>query len=320
MDARKKHWKENMFTPFFNAQYILEEISQPESVEPATAEKTKRLERLCNLSSRTFQETSTIKKKECISRSNEKEQEHSVREININITKNATDTKSNCCVLSSLDVAAKESINSRDHPTWRRRELPVHLQRHSRNKYTKGMSTKLRLNILNDELEELNTKCKKIEKEFETAEKELLSSKNDTIPLNFQETRVDSSRKDWELQALRNDLCKKSANIQNLTEELQQAKETIYKLNLENRELREAVRNLKHQTEVGSVLLKEEMKLYYELEIEKIRAELDAVKYELRAEKNLQARNSRALELLRKHLASAVISSSVQDGFCGDFL
>jgi hypothetical protein len=103
-------------------------------------------------------------------------------------------------------------------------------------------------------------------------------------------------------------------------EELQQAKEIIHQLNLENRNLKEAVRKLKRQSELGNALLKEEMKLYYELEMEKIRVELDAIKNELRAEKTLQARNNRALELLRKHLASMVrSSSSTFDHFPGDF-
>ncbi|KAF3812658.1 hypothetical protein GH733_019460 [Mirounga leonina] len=187
-----------------------------------------------------------------------------------------------------------------------------------KKKFTEGMSPKLRLNLLNEELEELNMKCRKIEEEFENAEKELLNSKKEVSakPLKFQETGGETSKKDWELQALRNDLSEKATNVQNLTEELQQAKELIHRLSLENRDLKEAVRKLKRQTEIGNALLKEEMKLYYELEMEKIRGELDAIKNELRAEKTLQARNNRALELLRKHFAS-VTSPSTLDSLTG---
>lgn len=77
------------------------------------------------------------------------------------------------------------------------------------------------------------------------------------------------------------------------------------------------MRKLKRQTEVGNALLKEEMKLYYELEMEKIHGELDVIKNELRSEKTLQARNNKALELLRKHFSS--LTSSTLDSFTGGF-
>ena len=82
------------------------------------------------------------------------------------------------------------------------------------------MSPKLRLNLLNEELEVLDMKCKKIEEEFESAEKELLNSKKEvsTKLLNFQEEGVETSKTDWELQALRNDLSEKATNVKNLTE------------------------------------------------------------------------------------------------------
>ncbi|KAL2768146.1 coiled-coil domain-containing protein 160 [Daubentonia madagascariensis] len=322
MAARRKHWKENMFTPFFSAQDVLELASQPESSEQTTVDKTKRIEGMCNSSSRKFQEENKFKRKEYISQLNEKEQEPNLRERKINISKNEADTNSASCESSNVDVATEESFSStEDHSTWSTKKLPTLPRQDKRKKFTEGMSPKLRLNLLNKELEELNMKCRKIEEEFENAEKELLNSKKEvsTKPRNLQETGTDTSKNDWELQALRNDLSEKATNVKSLTEELQQAKEVIHKLNLENRDLKEAVRKLKRQTEVGNTLLKEEMKLYYELEMEKIRGELDAIKNELRAEKTLQARNNRALELLRKHFASVVTSSSTLDHFTGDF-
>ncbi|XP_012508718.1 PREDICTED: coiled-coil domain-containing protein 160 [Propithecus coquereli] len=321
MAARRKHWKENMFTPFFSAQDVLEWASQPESSEQTTVDKTKRIEGIYNLSSRKFQEENKFKRKEYISQLNETEQEPNLRARKVNISKNEGDTNSASCESCNVDVATEESCNStEDHSTWGTKKL---LRRQDkRKKFTKGMSPKLRLNLLNEELEELNMKCRKIEEEFENAEKELLNTKKEvsTKPLNFQEPGMDTSKNDWELQALRKDLSEKATNVKNLTEELQQAKEVIHKLNLENRDLKEAVRKLKHQTEVGNTLLKEEMKLYYECEMEKILRELDAIKNELRAEKTLQARNNRALELLRKHFASVVTSSSTLDCFAGVFL
>nr|XP_019573011.1 PREDICTED: coiled-coil domain-containing protein 160 [Rhinolophus sinicus] len=320
MDARRKHWKENMFAPFFSAQDVLNEASHPESfTEQMTLDKIKRMEGICNLSSRKLQEKNKFKRKEFIFQLNDKEQEPNIRERKMNISKNETDMNSAFCESSNLDVATEESFNStEDHSIWNTKELPT-LPRQDKKKFTEGMSPKLRLNLLNEELEELNMKCRKIEEEFENAEKELLNTKKEVSakPRNFQETGTETLKKDWELRALRNDLSAKAINVKNLTEELQQAKEVIHKLSLENRDLKEAVRKLRRHTEVGNALLEEDVKLYYELEMEKIHRELNAIKNELRVEKTLQATNNRALELLRKHFSS--LTSSTLDSFTGDF-
>ncbi|KAM7045877.1 coiled-coil domain-containing protein 160 [Molossus nigricans] len=320
MDDRRKHWKENMFTPFFSAQDVLKEALQPESCpEQMTLDKATRKRGMYNLSSRKFQEGNKCKRKEFISQPNEKGQEPNLRESKMNISKNEADTNSVSCDSSNLDVATEESFNStEDHCIWNTKEFPI-LWLQDKKKFTEGKSPNFSLNILNEELEELNMKCRKIEEEFENAEKELLNAKKEVSakPLHFQETEMETSKKDWELQALRNDLSEKATNVKNLTEELQQAKEVIHKLSLENRDLKEVVRKLKHQDEVGNALLKEEIKLYYELEIQKISGELDVIKNELRTEKTLQARNNRALELLRKHFSS--VTSSTLDSFTRDF-
>uniref|UniRef100_H0XZY2 Coiled-coil domain containing 160 n=2 Tax=Otolemur garnettii TaxID=30611 RepID=H0XZY2_OTOGA len=325
VDARRKHWKEHMFTPFFSAQDVLEMASQPESSEQTqtTVEVTKRTEGIYNMSGRNFQEENAFKKKEYISQRNDKEQEPNLRERKMNMAKSQVDTTNSVsCQSSVVDIATEASFNSTEEPsTWNTKKSPSPPPPDKRKKFTEGMSPKVRLNILNEELEELNMKCRKIEEEFESAEKELLNSKKEvpTKPLNFQEKGKDTSKSDWKMQALRNDLSEKSRNVKSLTDELQQAKEVIQKLDQENKDLKDAVRKLKHQTEVGNTLLKEEMKLYYEVEIKKIRGELNAIKNELRAEKSLQARNNRALELLRKHFASVVTTSSAFDPFSGDF-
>ena len=321
MDARRKHWKENKFAPLFSAQDTLDEAAQLESSsEQMALDKIKRMEIIFNLSSRKFLKEKKFKRKEFISQPNENEQESNLIERKINISKTEADTNSVSCESSNLDTATEESFNSTELPTWVIKELSTPPQKDKKKKFTERMSPKLRLNLLNEELEVLDMKCKKIEEEFESAEKELLNSKKEvsTKLLNFQEEGVETSKTDWELQALRNDLSEKATNVKNLTEELQQAKEVIHKLSLENKDLKEAVRKLKRQTEVENAFLKEEIKLYYELEMEKIRGELNAIKNELRTEKTLQARNNRALELLRKHFAS-VTPSGTSDNFMGDF-
>ncbi|XP_059534619.1 coiled-coil domain-containing protein 160 [Myotis daubentonii] len=318
VDGRRKHWKENMFAPSFSAHDVLNEVLQPEFLpEQMTFGKAKRMGEIYNMSSRKFQEENKFQRKEFISQPNEKEKEPNLRERKMNVSKNEADTNSFSCESSNLDVTTEESFNSTEnYYIWNKKDLSRWRQ-NNKQKYTEGKSQNVSLNVLND-LEALTMKCRKIEEEFENAEKELLNAKKEVCPkaLNFQETGAKTLKKGWELQALRNDLSEKATNVKNLTEELQQAREVIHKLSLENRDLKEVVRKLKHQTKVGNALLKEEIKLHYELEVEKIHGELDAIKNELRIEKTMQARNNRALELLRKHLSSVL--SSTPDSFTGD--
>ncbi|XP_023416390.1 coiled-coil domain-containing protein 160-like [Cavia porcellus] len=304
MDARRKQWKENMFAPFFSAKDVLEEASQPESSsEQIAIDKSRRMGEINHFSSRKFQEKNKFKRKEYISQQNERD----LKGRRINLSKNEADTNSSSCDSFTLNVGCEENFNRTQDPSSRfKRELPSFPQRDLRKKLTKEMSPKIRLNFLNEELEELNMKCRKIEKEFENAEKELLNSKKEVLATSqhFQEIGTDTLKKDREVQSLKHDLSEKAVNVKNLTEELLQAKKLIHKLSLENRDLKEAVRKLKHQTELGNAHLRTDVKSYYELEMETIRNELDTIKNELRSEKNLQARNTRALGLLRKYLAA----------------
>ncbi|XP_006862919.1 PREDICTED: coiled-coil domain-containing protein 160 [Chrysochloris asiatica] len=311
MDATRRRKKECMFPPFGHTQDCTSQASSPESSEHPTLEKAKKIEENYHLSIPRFQEENKVKKKESVSQLSGKEQEAKLRDRKINLSNNERDMTSASGGTSNLNVTTKESLKSpesdsacstKELPTCRRQRRRGDL----RKKCTDGISPKLHLNLLNAELEDLNIKCKNIEKDFENAEQELLKAKKmvSSKRLNCQDTRIETSKKDCELQALRNDLTKKAANVKNLTKELQQAKEVIHKLNLENRDLKETVKKLKRQYEVGNALLKDEMKLYYELEMEKLRGELNAIKNELKIEKSLQATNNRALELFQKHFAS----------------
>ncbi|ELK30009.1 PREDICTED: coiled-coil domain-containing protein 160 [Myotis davidii] len=329
MDGRRENWKENMFSPTFSAYDVLKEVLQPESLpEQMTFGKAKTMGEIYNMSSRKFQEENKFQRKEFIPQPNEKEQEPNLRERKMNISENEEDTNSVFGESSNLDVRGNvkcgwqlaspsdESFtSSEEYCIWDKEEYLSQRRQNNKQKYTKSQDDSL--NVLN-ELEELDMKCRKIEEEFENAEKQLVKAKKEVFPqtLNFQETGAETLKKDWELQALRNDLCEKTTNVKNLTEELQQAREVIHKLSLENQDLKETVRKLKHQTEVGNALLKKEIKLHYELEVEKIHGDLDAIKNELRIEKALQARNNRVLELLTKHLSSVL--SSTPDSFTGD--
>lgn len=319
VDVRRKNWKENMFAPSFSAHDVLDEVLQPEPLpEQVILRKAKRMEENYDIF-RKFKEENDIQRKEFISQLNEKEQEPNLRERKMNISKNEADTNSASCESCNLDVITEDSFNSaEDECIWDIREYPSLWRQDNKQKYTEEKSQNVSLNILNEELEELNMKCKKIEQEFENAEKNLLNAKKEVAPkaLKFQETGAKTLKKNWEHESLRNDLSEKATDVKNLTEELQQAKEVIHKLSLENRDLKEVVRKFKHQIEVGNALQKEEIKLYYELEVEKIRGELNNIKNELRIEKTMQARNNRVLELLRKHLSS--LTSSTLDSFTGD--
>ncbi|KAM6151608.1 coiled-coil domain-containing protein 160 [Rhynchocyon petersi] len=309
MDLRRKPKKGNMCTPIGHASDCPTQASQPESSEQTALEKGRGMEESYNLSSQKFQEENKVMKKESISQLSEKEQEPKLRERKINISKSGTDSSSSAFrETSNLDVAAKESVsNTETRLACGLKELSTERQQagDTRKKCIDGMSPKWRLSLLNAELEELNKTCKQIEEEFEKTEKELLNTKNSsTRSQNQQELGRNTSNRYCELQALQNDMSKNTANVKNLTKELQQAKEAIHKLNLENRDLKATIKKLKRQALLGTALLKDEMKLTYELELGKIRGELEAIKSELKIEKTLQARNIRALDLLRKHFDS----------------
>ncbi|XP_059106297.1 coiled-coil domain-containing protein 160 [Peromyscus eremicus] len=321
MDARRKHWKDNTFTPFLNEPDVLEEAAPLQSFSEETpADKSRRMGRIFNFASRKVQEENTFKSKDCYSPIVEREQDPNLGERRMNASKNVANTDSAFLDLLNLGGATKESSHRRESASaWSRKELPTAAQGTGK-KWSEEMPPKLRLHLLNEELGELNLKCREIEEDFENAEKELLNSRKEasTKSVNLQEPGTAASKNDRELQALKNDLSEKVTNVKNLTEELQQAKEVMYRLDLENRNLKDTVLKLKHQTELSTALLREEMRLFYELEMEKIHLELGAIKNELRAEKTLRAKNSRTLELLGRQLASVIRSSHTADHFTGN--
>lgn len=318
MDARRKQWKDNTFTPFVNEHDFQEDAALPQSFsEQPAADKPKRMGRISNFSLRNNQEGNKFKRKEYSPQRVEREQDPNLRERRMNVSKNEANTNVASWDLLDSDEATKESSHRRESASaWSKKELPAATQ----GTRKKAMPPKLRLHLLNEELGELSLKCREIEQDFENAEKEFLNSRKEASmkAVNFQEPGIAASKKDRELQALKNDLSEKATNVKNLTEELQQAKEVMYRLNLENKNLKDAVRKLKHQIELNTALLREEMKLFYELEMEKIRLELGAIKNELRVEKTLRAKNSRALQLLGRHVASMVRPSNTADHFTGN--
>ncbi|XP_038173304.1 coiled-coil domain-containing protein 160 [Arvicola amphibius] len=320
MDARRKHWKDNKLVPFLNEHGVLEDaVPLPSFSEETSSDRSWRMGRVSNFSSRNAQEGNKRMRKD-YSQKAERDQDPSLRKTRMNASKNVTNTNSVFWDFLNLDDATKESSHRRESASaWTKKELPSAAQI-TKKRWSEAMPPKLRLYLLNEELGELTLKCREIEEDFENAEKELLNSRKEASrkPVNFQETGTTASKNDWELQALKNDLTEKATNVKNLTEELQQAKEVMYRLNLENRNLKDSVKKLKRQTELSTALLREEMKLFYELEMEKIHLELGAIKSELRAEKSLRVKNSRALEMLGRHVASVVRSSRTADHFTGN--
>ncbi|EGW03376.1 coiled-coil domain-containing protein 160 [Cricetulus griseus] len=321
MDARRKHWKDNMLTPLVNEHDVLEEAAPLQSYSEETpANKPRRMGRISNFSSRNFHEGSKFKRKDYCSQIVEREHNPNLRERRMNTPKNVANTNAAAWDLRDWDGATKESSHKRESASaWNKKELRA-AAHGTRKKWTEPIPPKVRLHLLNEELGDLNLKCRAIEEDFENAEKELLNSRKEasTKSVNFQEPGTAASKNDREMQALRNDLSEKATNVKNLTEELHQAKEVMYRLNLENRNLKDAVKKMKRETELSTALLREEMKLFYELEMEKIRLELGALRNELRAEKSQRAKNTRALELLGKHVASLVRSPHTADHFTGN--
>ncbi|XP_007507276.1 coiled-coil domain-containing protein 160 isoform X2 [Monodelphis domestica] len=274
-----------------------------------------------NLAIKKFQEEKKFKRKEFISPLIEPESEPKLTERKINISKKQPERNSACWDAADLNVGTEESpTRTEGHCIWNAKELAA-LGQETQKKHAEGISQKIQLAFLNAELEELNAKCRKIETDFENAERELLKSKREISckTLYLQAAKKDSLKKDRELRALKNDISEKSINVKNLTDALLQAKELIQKLDVENKDLKEMVGKLKLQIEAGNASLREKVKLQYKLEIKKIQKELEVVKNELRTEKFLHARNNKALELLRKHFSSLSASSTL-DNYEIDYL
>ncbi|XP_004697015.1 coiled-coil domain-containing protein 160-like [Echinops telfairi] len=309
MDAVKNH-KETEQTSSYAALDCPAQASQPASATPAIVDKTKKMGETYHLSSQKFCQENKGKKKVSFPHLYEKEREPKLRERKINIPKGTRAASSASCEICLLAVCTQDRCQTTDSRAPSTKESPSgrchHRRGDPRQKPVGKTSLKVRPTLLKAELEELDKKYKKIEEEFENAERELLNAEQEAPKkhLNFLDTRAATSKKDFELKALRNDLFRKATTVKSLTKELRQAQDVIHKLHQENHNLKEMVKNLKQRTEAGSALLQEELKLFYEFEIEKVRGELNAIKSELKIEKTLQARNNWALELLRTHFTS----------------
>ncbi|XP_074133518.1 coiled-coil domain-containing protein 160 isoform X1 [Sminthopsis crassicaudata] len=322
METNGKHWVEKLFIPCFTPQDFFKQANQPEPFSPQLAfDQAKGVEEMYNLAIKKFQEEKKLKRKEFISPLIEPESEPKLTERKINISKKQAERNSACWDAADLNVGSEESSRRTEgHCIWNAKELAA-LRREAQKKHAEGIAQKLQLAFLKAELEELNAKCRKIENDFENAERELLKSKKEIgfKALHLQAAHKDSLRKDRALRALKNDISEKSLDVKNLSEALLQAKQLIHKLDLENKELKEEVEKLKRQIEAGNAALREKVKWQYKVEIQKIQRELEVVKKELKTEKFLHARNNKALELLRKHFASLPVSSTL-DGFDIDYL
>nr|XP_009000071.3 coiled-coil domain-containing protein 160 [Callithrix jacchus] len=319
--STRNYWKEKIFTPLSSARDVLEGTSYCDSSsEEMTRGNGNGMEEIYHLSSTKCQEKNKFTTKGYIFQLNEIEQKPDIGESKVNISRNDRVTNSSSYESSQFDVTTEESRNStEDTESCRKYDLQL-LRQHVKNKFIERMPPKHCMCFLNEELEELETKCRKPENKLENVEKELLYSKKEVFrkPVNFEERHKCGSKSDYELQTLRNDRSEKATNAKNLTEQLQRATELICDLSRENRDLKETLKKLKHQTEFGYVLLKEEMQFNRELEMAKIHRQLTDLKYELRAEKRLRAINDRALDLLTKQFAWMSISS-IHNHFTGHF-
>ncbi|XP_038604258.1 coiled-coil domain-containing protein 160 isoform X1 [Tachyglossus aculeatus] len=320
--AQEKHWVEKLFSPHFNTQDFLSQTHQPESwSEKLALDRVKRVEEIYNLAIKKFQEEKKLKRNEFTAQLIEQEWVPKLTEGEINISKKEVDGNCACRGATNLGLGTEESIEETEgYCIWNAKELAALRQEMHKNR-AEGISQKIQLSSLNAEMEELKAKCRKLEVDFENAEKELLNSKKEICfkTLHLQQVQRDNLRKDRELQALKRDLSEEAGNVKNLTKALLQAREVIQKLELENEDLKETVKKLKQQSELGGVAMKEKMKLDYDLKMMKIERKLESIKSELETEKSLHAKNSKALELFRKHFSSLPVMST-HDNFKVDFL
>ncbi|XP_004621314.2 coiled-coil domain-containing protein 160 isoform X2 [Sorex araneus] len=322
--ARRKQWNDNMYTPVSSPTDSLEEVASSSSGRKP--EKAKKNEGHLTLPNRKCQEETSLKVKDLFYQN---VKEPNIRDYKMNILNNGAGP-------SSLSPGSPQPPNEPGLTQAQVRLVPTQAQVppglppaqessdfrtlnnilrariRARSAYkiegisacpdlVKAPTPKVHVNVLNKELEELNLKCQKIESDFEMTEKELVTSRQVSSEEFEDSTTFGESKKDIKIEILKNELCEKSLTIKNLTFALQHSEHLIEKLTLDNRRLKDSIRKLKHQNYIGSTLLKEELQFYYKMEMKKIQEELNTLKADLEAERAIQRRNKRALELLRKY-------------------
>ncbi|XP_062998154.1 coiled-coil domain-containing protein 160 [Elgaria multicarinata webbii] len=316
MESSDHHWLERLFPPHFSEEDFFRGAHQPEPLicEKLALERARRTAELYNMATAKLQADQWLQRKGSPSKLIINEHEPSLAGTKIK-SKEETERDSACCRSTNLDAASEEGmVKTKGHCIWNAKEFAA-LRQQMKKEHSGNLALKLQLSFLKAELVELKAKCKKLVTEFEQAQEELSHSRKERLCQAAQSEQIQRQcfEKDSKIEAFQRDLCEKSGSIRSLKKELQQAREEILRFDLQKKDLQQELEKLKEQRDFENKLATGKVKLHYDMKVRKIQKELEEAKRELSIEKALNTKNTKALEMLKKHFSGQPSSDVVQN-------
>ncbi|XP_042333781.1 LOW QUALITY PROTEIN: coiled-coil domain-containing protein 160 [Sceloporus undulatus] len=292
MKVSDQHWLERLFPPRFSEEDFFTQVHQPEPLicEKMSLERAKRREELYNVAKAKLQEGHGLQR------------ERSPSILMINEDKSNLEEKKMQKLKEERESIAESGETG--GMSLERKRICSFKARVVQGAFRKCL---FQLSFLKAELGELKAKCKKLVTESEQVKDELSYSRKAVLCKDAQLEQVQGQnvKKDATIEALRRDLHEKSENTRVLKAELQKAQEEILHLDLDKKDLQLELKKLKEQQDFERKLAVEKVKLCYDMEVRKIEKELEDAKRELSTAKSLDAKNAKALEVLKKHFFQA---------------
>nr|XP_028570507.1 coiled-coil domain-containing protein 160 homolog [Podarcis muralis] len=168
----------------------------------------------------------------------------------------------------------------------------------------KNISLKIQVSLLKAELVELKAKYKTLVAESEQAMQELSDYRTEAWCKTGWLEQIQRQRfeRDSKIEVFKQGLLEKSDSIRSLKEELKQRRGEVTHLKLQKKDLQEELEEFRERQDFQNKLLTENMKLCHDMEMRKIQKELEDAKGELDAEKALNTKSAKDLEMLKIHL------------------
>ncbi|XP_067904007.1 coiled-coil domain-containing protein 160 [Heterodontus francisci] len=312
----EQHWVEALFPSHFSMQDLVGGIaSEPVLVsEHFAARRAKRIENIYQREMKNFQQEQKLKRKAYISGLiiSELAPPAPVKEPK---SQGYSHCHTGVCKSDNSNKSAENSIGKMEvQCMWNAEELTV-LHETKYRKDIEQHNLKAQQALAHFQAKELKANSKKLVVFLEMKEAELhkvkLELQNRTLYLRH--IMQESTKKDSEIQGLKEDLQEEKATTCKLNCQLQQSRLETQDLHLGKEKLVSNWKQLSMQHQLEKVCLVENLKAQSGLELKKLQTELDAVKTELRMEKCQQAENKEALELLCKHFSSLPSSGPAED-------
>ncbi|XP_063793544.1 coiled-coil domain-containing protein 160 [Pseudophryne corroboree] len=270
MDTRKKHWVEELFSPRFSAQDFFHESFEPDLLtsEKVAKEKAKRVEGIYQAAVDKVQKEEKQKRKEILSKMIIRDYDQA------DPAQSAT-----CRYCQKLNTDSVTAVDGNNYCIWNEDELS--LLRHEMNKnHSEGSRLKLQFSACKIEISELKAKQKETERELEALRLTLAASKraNECKSVLIKQIQKDGEKKDSDLQVLKKDLQGKCVMLSRLTRNLSRSREEIQDLQFQKQDLEQELKTLKLQQELRNDFAIENVKLQYEVKINKLLREIETIK------------------------------------------